>query len=148
MREHRKKQRVLEPIVMEASEDAAAEEEEILIEIPVGAGTALPIQTSGSASCFERHISSKNAKLYLGCVNKALNDPLPADRLANLPKMSISQQRELLFQYKQKVPFHYILLMTTFFFFGCLFTSLEYRCYNWPMRNNFLTIVAGRTPFY
>ena len=73
-------------------------------EIPVGAGTTLASQSAGAAPIFGRNIPSENAKLYLGCIQKALHDPLPVEQLSHLPAMTVDRQRELLFQCRQKVP--------------------------------------------
>lgn len=90
MRDHRKKQKV---------QDAAAEE------AAQGAGNALATQSSGCAPIFGKPVASNNAKLFLGCVKHALDDPLPVSRLADYSEMGLKQQRDLLFQCKQRVPF-------------------------------------------
>jgi hypothetical protein len=103
VREHRKKQKVQEAAADEVAEGAA------------GAGTVLAMHSSDSAPIFGRSIPSENAMLFRGCVKKALEDPLPVSRLATFPEMNIKDQRDLLFQCKQRVPLFYPL----FFFFKC-----------------------------
>ena len=77
------------------------------------------MHSSGSASIFGREIPAENNALFRGCVKKALEDPLPVSRLAAFPEMTLNDQRDLLFQCKQRVPLLY--LYTSFFFFFFFF---------------------------
>ena len=102
VREHRKKQRVQEP----------AQSVE-------GAGTVLAMHSSDSAPFFGRSIPTENAALFRGCVKKALEDPLPVSRLHDYPDMRMLDQRDVLFQCKQRVPMPAFLIhcFHCFFFF-------------------------------
>ena len=92
MRDHRKRQRVQDATVGEVAQAAA------------GTGTTLAMHSSESASIFGREIPAENNALFRGCVKKALEDPLPVSRLAAFPEMNLRDQRDLLFQCKQRVP--------------------------------------------
>ena len=105
MKEHRKKQKVQDAAVEEAVQGAG------------GAGTALATQSTGASPLFGKTVASHNAKLFLGCVKNALEDPLSVSRLADFPEMGVSQQRDLLFHCKQRVPFQYSVFSFFFFFF-------------------------------
>ena len=90
MREHRKRQKVRPA----ASDDQVAQ----------GASTALSTQSTGSGLVFGSTVLPQNAKLFSGCVLKALTDPLPLEHLSVYPELSVMRQREVLFQCKQRVP--------------------------------------------
>ena len=102
MKDHRKKQRVQEPADADEVAQGAG-----------GTGTTLAMHSSESAPIFGREIPTENAALFRGCVKKALEDPLPVSRLASFPEMNIRDQRDLLFQCKQRVS---LLYLCTFFF--------------------------------
>ena len=78
------------------------------------------MHSSGSASIFGREIPAENNALFRGCVKKALEDPLPVSRLAAFPEMTLNDQRDLLFQCKQRVPLLYLYTSFLFFFFSFL----------------------------
>ena len=102
MRAHRKKQRVHE---------TAADEE---AQVSEGAGTALATQSTGAAPLFGRMVGSNNAKLFLGCVKNALEDPLPFSRFTDYPDMGVKQQRDMLFHCKQRVPSRYFVSLSIY----------------------------------
>ena len=106
VRDHRKKQKVQEP----AAADGVAQ-------VAAGTGTTLAMHSSESVSIFGREIPAENNALFRGCVKKALEDPLPVSRLAVFPEMNLRDQRDLLFQCKQRVPLLYFFFCVVFFLF-------------------------------
>ena len=109
VREHRKKQRVQDPAAVDG-----------VVQVVAGTGTTLAMHSTESAPFFGRSIPTENAALFRGCVKKALEDPLPVSRLQDYPDMRLLDQRDVLFQCKQRVPmpaFFHSLLFFFFFFF-------------------------------
>ena len=82
-----------------------------------GTGTTLAMHSSEAASIFGREIPAEHNALFRGCVEKALEDPLPASRLASFPEMNLRDQRDLLFQCKQRVPLPYLCTFPRVVFF-------------------------------
>ena len=111
VRDHRKKQKVQE---VPAAADGATQ-------VAAGTGTTLAMHSSESVSIFGREIPAENNALFRGCVKKALEDPLPVSRLAAFPEMNLRDQRDLLFQCKQRVPLLYPpFFCVVFFVLVCL----------------------------
>ena len=106
MRDHRKKQKVQEL----AAADGVAQ-------VAAGTGTTLAMHSTESAPFFGRSIPTENAALFRGCVRKALEDPLPVSRLHDYLDMRMLDQREVLFQCKQRVPMPAFFHSLLFFFF-------------------------------
>ena len=105
MRSNRKRQNEQDATVDEVAQAVA------------GTGTTLAMHSSESASIFGREIPAEHNTLFRGCVKKALEDPLPVSRLAAFPEMNLRDQRDLLFQCKQRVPLPYFSPLSLLFFF-------------------------------
>ena len=128
MRAHRKKQRVHE---------TAADEE---AQVSEGAGTALATQSTGAAPLFGRMVGSNNAKLFLGCVKNALEDPLPFSRFTDYPDMGVKQQRDMLFHCKQRVPSRYFVSLSIY---SPLFFYIYRLLFSWHTRSSCLGTRPG-----
>jgi hypothetical protein len=70
-------------------------------------GTALATQNSSAGPLLGRVVSGEHAKLYLGLVNNALREPLPALDFANPEALELKDHQDMVLRCKQKVALYF-----------------------------------------